>query len=130
MAHQEQRDRLRIRIWVGSNVLDGELNDSTTARALWRQLPLEGKGNRWGEEIYFYISVELPIENPIEVVEPGAIAYWPQGPALCIFWGPTPVSRQGECRAYSPVSVVGQITSDLSPLSLFTDLRVRVEGVP
>lgn len=130
MAGQQQEDGLRIHIWVGSKVFAGRLNNSKTAQALWRRLPVEGDGNRWGEEIYFYIPMEPPVENPIEVVEPGAIAYWPGGPALCIFWGPTPVSRQGECRAYSAVSVVGQITSDLSFLAELEDLSVRVDKAP
>lgn len=120
-------DMLGFRIWVGSCAFDGEFNQSATALALWKRLPLEGNGNRWGKEIYFSIPMELPVEEPVEVVEPGAIAYWPEGPALCIFWGPTPVSRGGECRAYSPVSVVGKINSDLSPLDELVDLRVRLE---
>jgi hypothetical protein len=74
--------------------------------------------------------VDLPQEDPHEVVEPGALAYWPAGPAFCIFWGPTPVSRGKECRPYSPVNVFGQVLGDLAPLDRVTDLRVRVEPEP
>jgi len=31
------------------------------------------------------------------------------GSCLCVFWGPTPASRGGECRAASKVNVVGQV---------------------
>lgn len=116
-----------VRITIGSAMMEAVLQEGVTAKSLWDKLPVEGKGNRWGEEIYFYIPFELPWDSVQEVVEPGTVAYWPDGPALCIFWGPTPVSRSGECRAYSPVSVVGRITSDLSVLNQVKDLKVLVE---
>lgn len=118
----------RIRIFIGSLILDGELGEGPATEVLWENLPVEGKGNRWGDEIYVYVPFELPCKEGQEVVDPGTIAYWPEGPAICIFWGPTPVSRRDECRAYSPVSVLGKITSDLSYLKRAAgDLRVRIE---
>ncbi len=116
-----------LRITIGSTTMEASLDEGITAESLWERLPVEGRGNRWGDEIYFHIPFELPWTNLQEVVEPGIIAYWPEGPALCIFWGPTPVSRAGECRAYSPVSMVGRITSDLSLLHHVKDLKVLVE---
>ena len=45
-------------------------------------------------------------------VEVGDLAYWPAGPAFCIFFGPTPVSTGDQPRAYSPVNVFGRVLGD------------------
>jgi len=83
-----------------------------TAEAIWMALPIKGRANRWGDEIYFSIPVNLKEEKARAEVEIGAVAYWPPGKALCIFFGPTPVSRHGEPRAYSPVNVFAKIVGD------------------
>lgn len=90
-------------------------------------LPVEGEATRWGEELYFQIPVDVPAENARSEVPVGAVAYWPQGNALCLFWGPTPASQNGEPRAASPVNLVARI-DDADPLgSLPGDANVRVE---
>jgi hypothetical protein len=91
---------------------EARLNDSKTARAIWDTLPIAARGETWGEEIYFDIGLTAPAETPREVVDVGDLAYWPPGRAFCIFFGPTPVSRSGECRPASPVSVVGKVVGD------------------
>jgi hypothetical protein len=45
-------------------------------------------------------------------VEVGDVAYWPPGESMCIFFGPTPVSKASEPRAYSPVNVFGKVIGD------------------
>ena len=93
------------------------LNDSPTAENILNALPIEGQANIWGEEIYFEIPVSAPQEpDAQEEVAVGTIAYWPAGRAFCIFFGPTPVSRDAMPRAYSPVNVLGKIEGDLSEL--------------
>ncbi len=83
-----------------------------TVKALWAVLPLTARANTWGNEIYFSIGVTVGQENANDVVEKGVIAYWPPGQAFCIFFGPTPASRGEECRAASPVNVVGRVIGD------------------
>ena len=83
-----------------------------TVKALWAVLPLTARANTWGNEIYFSIGVTVGQENANDVVELGALAYWPPGQAFCIFFGPTPASRGEECRAASPVNVVGRVLGD------------------
>jgi hypothetical protein len=83
-----------------------------TAEAILGALPIKGNANRWGDEIYFSISVSLKEERAKTEVEIGNIAYWPPGKALCIFFGPTPVSQHGEPRAYSPVNVFAKVATD------------------
>jgi uncharacterized protein len=119
----------RIRIRFGQTSLEAEMNDSRTAQAIWDALPLKSKGNRWGKEIYFSIPVRLPGEDPQDVVKPGALAYWPEGPAFCIFWGPTPVSQAQECRPYSPVNVFGSLTGDWKILDQLQEMYVLVERI-
>ena len=101
-----------IRITAGSVCAEARLNDSQTARAIWDKLPIEVRGETWGDEIYFDIGLTVLAEAPREVVDVGDLAYWPPGRAFCIFFGPTPVSRDGECRPASPVNVVGKVVGD------------------
>jgi len=101
-----------IRITAGSVSAQAKLNDSKTARAIWDALPIEAKGETWGDEIYFGLGLTAAAEAPREVVDVGDLAYWPPGRAFCIFFGPTPVSQGDECRPASPVNVVGKVVGD------------------
>ncbi|PYN43543.1 MAG: hypothetical protein DMD95_13480 [Candidatus Rokuibacteriota bacterium] len=83
-----------------------------TGRAIWDALPIEAKGETWGDEIYFGIGLTAAAEAPREVVDAGDLGYWPPGRAFCIFFGPTPVSHADECRPASPVNVVGKVVGD------------------
>jgi hypothetical protein len=104
-------------ITVGDKQLRAQLNDSPTAQQIRAALPLEASGNVWGDEIYFSIPVTASEASDAQTeVAVGALAYWPPGKALCIFFGPTPVSRNGEPRAYSPVNVVGQLLDEPTQL--------------
>lgn len=118
-----------VNLRVGEIELRSEWNDSPTAELLYEALPLSASGSYWGGEIYFDVAVNAPAEpDATDVVEPGTIAYWPAGPCLCVFWGPTPASVGGECRAASDVNIVGRV---LNP-EVLPDLRgrdVRVEAV-
>ena len=44
-------------------------------------------------------------EKAKPTVETGTIAFWPMGGALCVFYG--------KSQPYSPVSILGKITSNL-----------------
>ena len=100
--------------------LTAELNDSDTAKAIWNNLPITGRANLWGDEIYFRIPVHIPVENGQELVEKGDLGFWPEGDALCIFFGPTPMSTGNEIRPASEVNVFGRITGDAA---LFKKVR-------
>ena len=106
----------RIRIKAGATEVAAELNSTRTAQAIWDALPITGRGNRWGEEIYFSIPVNLEAENAQEVVAMGDLGYWPPGTAFCIFFGPTPMSRGDEIRPASPVNVFGKVIGDATVL--------------
>ena len=106
-----------ILITVGGVTLRAALNDSPTAQQIVAQLPLTAVANVWGDEIYFAIPVTLPeAADAQEEVPVGTLAYWPPGHAFCIFYGPTPVSRGAQPRAYSPVNVIGSVLDDATQL--------------
>jgi len=93
-----------------------------TVAALYQALPLKAQASRWGKEIYFATPVAVELEKGVDVVEKGAIGYWPPGRALCLFFGPTPASRHpGEIRPASPVTVVGRILGDPDVLDRVRD---------
>ncbi len=106
----------KIRIRAGKIEVTAELNDTRTAQAVWKALPIKGLGERWGDEIYFAIPVSMGPDNAHELAEVGDLAYWPPGAAFCLFFGPTPASRGGEIRPASPVNVFGRITGDAKAL--------------
>jgi len=84
-----------------------------TVSALSQALPLKARARRWGKEVYFETPVAVDLEKGTEVVEKGAIGYWPPGRALCLFFGPTPASKNPEeIRPASAVTVVGRILAD------------------
>ncbi len=103
----------KIRILVSNLKVEAELNEANTAQLIWEALPMEGKVNLWGEEIYFTIPLKTGLEQGArEVVSAGELGYWPTGHAFCIFFGPTPASRGDEIRAASAVNIIGRIPSD------------------
>ena len=103
----------QIQISTGNLTLTATLNDLETANQLWETLPITGRVQIWGDEIYFSIPVNVEEElDSQETVLAGSVAYWPPGSALCLFWGPTPVSAPGEIRPASAVNVVGIIDND------------------
>jgi len=106
---------MRIKISTNSTGdVYGKISEENpkTSQAIFNALPIEAKVNKWGDEIYFSISVEVEAENSIEVVEIGDIAYWPPGNAFCIFFGPTPISSGSEIKPASSVNVIGKIIGD------------------
>ena len=102
----------KIRIKAGKVEALAALNDTNTAQAIWEALPIKARANLWGDEIYFSIPVKLKLEDGQETVDIGDLGYWPQGPAFCIFFGPTPISQGSEIRPASAVTVFGKVIGD------------------
>ena len=106
----------RIKITAGEQQVTALLNSSHTSDLLWEALPIEATGSTWGDEIYFRIPVEAEEDNAEEVVDMGAVGYWPPGQALCLFFGRTPASIGDEIRPASAVNILGSIEGDLTVL--------------
>jgi hypothetical protein len=101
-----------ISIKAGTIQVQAELNNTRTAKSLFRILPIKATINTWGDEIYFDVPLNVEIEDRKQVVQVGDVAYWPDGPSLCLFFGRTPASRGDEIRAASPVTILGRIIGD------------------
>jgi len=106
----------RIRVTMECVEVVAELKDSKTAQAIWDVLPITSRVNTWGKEIYFSIPVDMKLEAGQETVAVGDLGYWPDGPAFCIFFGPTPASHGKEIRPASAVSVFGMVIGDTGVL--------------
>ena len=76
-----------------------------TIDTIVRKLPVEGRAALYKEEVYFEIPIKMGEEKAKTTVEPGTLAFWPMDSALCVFYG--------KSQPYSPVSILGKITSNL-----------------
>jgi hypothetical protein len=109
LADEEDISRVKIRFLIEAiGEAEGELVRFLAPRTvdtIVRKLPVEGRAALWKEEVYFEIPVKIGEEKSKPNVEPGDIAFWPMGSALCVFFG--------ESQPYSPVNVLGKITKNL-----------------
>ena len=120
----------QIQISITGKTTSIQLNESSTAEAFFKRLPMTVSMSRWGDEYYGDCGLDVQLEKGArEEMEVGELAIWPQGNALCIFFGPTPASMRDEPRAISPVNPIGQIEGDTAFLkALPSSISVKVEA--
>jgi len=121
----------RIRFDFGVLTLDAELLDTPTAKAIAAALPLTSAALTWGEEVYFDIPVDVAREADARaVITPGEIAYWPDGPAIAIGFGRTPISKGNETRLASRCNVFAKALGNVKTLAkVKTGAKVEVTKI-
>ena len=113
----------------GDFQIQAMLNDSPTSKALLDILPIQGSAQIWGEEIYFSTDIDIDEDKwAKETVELGDLAFWPPGKAVCLFFGPTPISDSGEIRPASSTNIMGKLLGDLEILkSINSGTTIKVD---
>jgi len=118
--------RVKVKFTVeGLGEAEGELVRFLAPRTvdlIVRKLPIEGRAALWKEEVYFETPIKMGEEKAKGTVEVGTIAFWPMGSAICIF--------HGSSQPYSPVSILGKVTSNLELFRrVKSGTKIRVESV-
>jgi uncharacterized protein len=122
----EEVSRVKVKFLIeNAGEAEGELIRFLAPRTvdfIVRKLPMEGRAALWKEEVYFEIPIKMGEEKAKPTVETGAIAFWPMGSALCVFYG--------QSQPYSPVSILGKITTNLEIFrQIKSGSRIRVEAL-
>lgn len=122
-----------ILIRTRNGVYEAELDDSDLSNEIWLALPFSNYINMLGDEIFFEfpISSEISEKNRVTILDKGDIAYWPKAGAFCIFFGPTPLSKEDKKPVSRyPVIKIGKLKGEFDSLEYAGDRqKIIIEPV-
>ena len=106
-----------ILIRAGNVSIRARLLATPTADRIWESLPICGSVQPWGKEVYFRTPISHDLEPDARVVvSKGEIVFWPDGDAIAIGFGATPISKRGEIRFTSKCNVWAVAIDDVDQL--------------
>lgn len=112
-----------MNIKIDNKSYEIKLRDTPSAQIIRKHLPIESYVKRWGDEIYIYVDIDIPLESDAkEVFNKGDIVYWRSQKnskkAIAFFFGNTPAKDGKQPRAVSSSNLLGSITNyDIEHLS-------------
>jgi len=118
-----------IKIRTGCGEWTASLDDSDLSNELWLRLPFSADINMLGSQIYFEMNADTKVKGDSKVFAKGDIAYWPNAGALCIFFGPTPLSGEdGAPVTTYPMKRIGSVNGNCSDMENSGDrMRITIE---
>jgi uncharacterized protein len=121
----------KLKMTIGDVEISAELFATQTADAIWAALPFDALAMTWGKEVYFETPANASLESDArDVVDAGELAFWADGNAIAIGFGPTPASHGDEIRLVEPTNIWGRALDDVSKLSrIRAGATVRVEAL-
>jgi len=98
-----------------------ELASTLTADLVWRALPLYSTAETWGACLHLETPVETGRDRTARInAVMGEIYFWVENDRIVVPFGPTPISRKGECRLQAPANVWARALDDPGALSVVT----------
>ncbi len=92
-----------------------DLADTATADLVWRALPLHSSAETWGQSFKFETPLEAGRDRTARLLGTvGEIYFWVEDDRIIVPFGPTPISRPGECRLPAPANVIGRALDDVT----------------
>ena len=118
----------RIKIRTRSGEWSAELDDSDMSNEIWLSLPFSAEINMLGSQIYFEMPLDSKVKGDSKTFEKGDIVCWPEADAVCVFFGPTPLSTDGRPVVSFPMKKIGRVTDECSQMEDSGDrMRITLE---